>query len=928
MNTGNFLKQSAVAYVVALGVVVVATIIRMLLSPILQDGSPFATYVLAVIIVAWFGGLRPALVAAVLGFFLATFLFVFPYNNEINSNAIGRFSMYFMICLTVAGFAEMARVAQSRSIQAEHNAKRQADTLRITFASFGDAVISTDMSETVTFINVVAQELTGWAGDSAVGKKLEVVYSILNERTRSPIDSPAKQVLEVGHTITHQDRMILVAKDGTELPIESTTAPIRGDQGEVNGIVLVFRDVTKFRQALDAKLRLAAIVESSDDAIISHDLNGTIVSWNGGAERLYGYRAEEMVGQSLTRLVPPESADEVPTLLERLRSGDRIDHYETIRVCKDGSRVDVSLTISPVRNADDQIIGAAKIARNISQHKRIHDATRFLADSSAELAMLVDYESTLQKVASLAVPDFADWVMIDLLEPDGTLRRVAVSHRDPVKVEAAVENNRRFPPDPDAEHGVWNIIRKGKSELISEVTDQHLESSVKNPEFLDIIRKTGIRSYIGVPLSVRGKMLGVLSFFIAKSGRRYDEHDLLIADQLAHRSAIAIENAMLYQNLKEADRRKDEFLAILAHELRNPLAPMRNSIEILRADDLDISKLEYARDVIDRQVQHMTRLIDDLLDVSRISRNRLELRRETVALKSVIDSAIEASRPIIEESEHDLRIVIPDEPIFVDADQTRLAQVFLNLLNNAAKYTERGGRIELRAIKKGSQVDVIVTDNGIGIPPDKVSSLFQMFSQVTDSLSRSQGGLGIGLSLVKRLVEMHGGSIEAFSEGANQGSTFTVRLPVVEASKPAAQPPQPSSNFKKSGKLRILVVDDNYDAAATVSMFLRMMGHEVEMAHDGEAALQEAIRLQPDVIVLDIGLPKMNGYDVARAIREQEWSRSTTLIAVTGWGQEDDRQKAVEAGFDKHMVKPADPQVLLSILAEVQSRNIKSPVAT
>ena len=922
------MKKSAVAYVVAVGVVAIATVVRLLLSPILEDGSPFATYVLAVIFVAWFGGLRPALVAAVLGFFLATFLFIFPYNSVINSNAIGRFSMYFMICLTVAGFAEMARIAQSRSNQAEQYAKRQADTLRITFASFGDAVISTDMTETITFINVVAQQLTGWPGDSAIGKKLEVVYSVVNEVTRNPIESPAKQVLEIGRTVNQQDRMILVSRDGTETPVESTTAPIRGDQGEVNGIVLVFRDITKFRQALDARLRLAAIVESSDDAIISHDLNGTIVSWNGGAERLYGYRADEMIGESLARLEPPESIDEIPVLLKRLRSGDRIDHYETVRVCKDGSRVDVSLTISPVRNSDDVIVGAAKIARNISQYKRIQDATRFLADSSAELATLVDYESTLRKVASLAVPDFADWVTFDLLDSDGTLRRVAVSHRDPSQVQNALELNQRFPPDPEAKHGVWNIIKKGKSELVSEVTDEHLESSIKSPEFLEIVRGRGLRSYIGVPLSVRGKMMGVLSFFHAKSGRRYDEHDLLVADQLAYRSAIAIENAMLYQNLKEADRRKDEFLAILAHELRNPLAPMRNAIEILRVEQRDDPNLEYARDVIDRQVQHMTRLIDDLLDVSRISRNRLELRRETVTLQSVIDSAIEASRPIIEECEHELRVVMPDEQIYVDADQTRLAQVFLNLLNNAAKYTECGGQIELQAAKQGSHVQVTVTDNGIGIPPDKLPGLFQMFSQVTDTLSRSQGGLGIGLSLVKRLVEMHGGSVEASSQGPNTGSRFTVSLPVVDAPKSVAPTLHPLPERKKTEKLRILAVDDNYDAAATVSMFLRFAGHEVEIAHDGEMALQEAIRLQPDVIILDIGLPKMNGYEVARAIREQEWSRSTTLIAMTGWGQEDDRHKAVEAGFDHHLVKPADPQALLAILAEVQNRIVRSPVTT
>jgi PAS domain S-box-containing protein len=374
------------------------------------------------------------------------------------------------------------------------------------------------------------------------------------------------------------------------------------------------------------------------------------------------------------------------------------------------------------------------------------------------------------------------------------------------------------------------------------------------------------------------------------------------------------EHVQAEEELREADRHKDEFLATLAHELRNPLAPVRNAVQILRLKIPAMPDLQWACDVIDRQTQAMSRLIDDLMDVSRISRGKVELTREPLELAKVLHAAVETSRPLIEQMEHKLTVTLPPGPLIVDADMTRLAQVFNNLLNNAAKYTERGGRIELTATPQGSDVVVLVRDNGIGIAADKLPSLFRMFSQVEAALSRSQGGLGIGLYLVKRLVEMHGGKIDVRSDGPGLGSEFRVRLPLVVA---RALRTTANDVAIPTTDLRVLLADDNRDAADSLATLLRMMGNDVHVVYDGAAAVQAAAELDPHVVLLDIGMPTLNGYEAARAIRQQPRSRKVILVAMTGWGQPKDRLTSQEAGFDRHLVKPVDPQALMKMLAEL-----------
>ncbi|HJT77645.1 MAG TPA: ATP-binding protein, partial [Gemmataceae bacterium] len=433
---------------------------------------------------------------------------------------------------------------------------------------------------------------------------------------------------------------------------------------------------------------------------------------------------------------------------------------------------------------------------------------------------------------------------------------------------------------------------------------------------VQVVKGYGIRAYTCSPLLAGDRLLGTLSF--GSRGRdSFDEEELEFLRTVCSYVTVAYERLRLVRELREADRRKDEFLATLAHELRNPLAPIRNALHVLRLAGNSAGALEQARGMMERQVAQMVRLIDDLLDVSRISRGRLELRKERAELADVVHAAVETARPLIEAAGHALTVDLPAGPVPLEADPTRLAQVVANLLNNAAKYTDPGGRIALAAERQGGEAVVRVRDTGIGIPADQLPHIFEMFVQVDRSLERSQGGLGIGLTLVRRLTEMHGGSVESRSEGTGHGSEFVVRLPAVLVA--PSRDKEASEERAPSSRRRILVVDDNRDSAISLGMMLQLMGNEVRTAHDGLEAVRAAEVFRPDVVLLDIGLPKLNGYEAARRIRDEAWGRDMVLIAVTGWGQEDDKRRSKEAGFNFHLVKPVEPAALEKLLSGLLS---------
>lgn len=904
-------------YGVAALSVAVAVTVRLLLDPVLGDAGPFATVYFSVLVAGRYGGFGPALLAALLGAVASTWWILHPRGSFVLAgfeNQSG-LTLYLAVSLGIAYLGGAMRAAQERWRTTATEALRQREELRTTLSSIGDAVIVTDTQGLVTSMNPVAEQLTGWKTEEAIGRSLDDVFVIVNEQTRRPVESPVTRVLQEGTVVGLANHTSLIARNGTDRPIDDSAAPIRDEQGRLVGVVLVFRDVSDRRYAEIAHRRLSAIVESSDDAIVSKDLDGVITSWNAGAERVYGYSAEEVIGKPFSILVPPDRSAEVKDSTRRLQQGERLDHFETVRQRKDGTRIDVSVSYSPIKDADGLVIGTAVITRDVTARKRAEDDAHFLANVSASLAALVDRESTLQKVARLAVPHFCDWCAIDVLDENQTLRRVAVTHVDPSKVELAHEMYRRFPPDPQAPQGVWNILRTGRSELVAEISDELLTASVRDPELLQILRTLGLRSYMGVPLEVRGKVLGVITFIAAESGRRYDAHDLATAEDLAHRAAIAIENARLYQEVRDADRKKDEFLSLLAHELRNPLAPIRNALEILKLAGPHEEAIEQARAMAERQVHALTRMVDDLLDVSRIMRGKIELRRARIDLATVVARAVETARPVIDAERHELTVSVAEEPICIDADLVRLSQVVANLLNNAAKYTDRGGRIWLTAGREGDAAVIRVRDTGIGIPAEKLRSIFDMFMQVEASGKRSQGGLGIGLTVVRNLLQLHGGTVEAHSAGPGQGSEFVVRLPLTEPQ--LDNPTQNRSSNKETPCVsrRILVVDDNADAADSLALLLRLQGHAVRVAHNGSGGLKLAESEPPDVAFLDIGMPDMSGHELARRLRTNPALRQTMLVAMTGWGQEEDRRKTRESGFDHHLVKPVEMDVLQELLA-------------
>jgi PAS domain S-box-containing protein len=629
----------------------------------------------------------------------------------------------------------------------------QREQLRTTLTSIGDAVIATDDKAQIVFVNPAAASLTGWSADDAKGRPLKEVLRIINESTREPAVNPVDRVLAEGVIVGLANHTLLIRKDGVEIPIDDSAAPIRDPQGKVAGCVLVFRDIVERKQA-----------EAEINRLLAKEKR----------------RAEQL--RKLT---------------------------------------DAALTLNSATTRDS-VMGVVK-----AEAKLVFDAERadvhFSEGSEGGAAPL-----------SLALPT------------DGLV----------------------------------------------------------------------------VPMISRsGEPFGYLQL-AGRQNSSFTEDDETILAQLAHMAAVAVQNAQLYEELRTANHRKNEFLATLAHELRNPLAPIRYSLELMQLSEDEPEVQLESRTIIARQVTQMVRLIDDLLDVSRISRGKIELRPEYVTLQSAIAAAREASQPSITDYRHEFTVDVPSEPIWVYADPTRLAQILLNVLNNAAKYTPAGGRIALSVDRGDKDVAIRIRDNGIGIPADMLGSVFEMFTQVDRSLDRSQGGLGIGLTLVRRLIELHGGTIEARSDGPDKGSEFVIRMPFVrevpaDGSAPTSRPKSTAVDTKARIH-RILAVDDNQDAVDILARTLQLKGHEVQTAYDGIEAVDVATRFKPDVVLLDIGLPRLSGYDVARRIRQLPDGKSTTLIAITGWGQEEDRRQSLQSGFDMHLVKPVDPVALLKLLAEIK----------
>ena len=533
-----------------------------------------------------------------------------------------------------------------------------------------------------------------------------------------------------------------------------------------------------------------------------------------------------------------------------------------------------------------------------------------LADASDVLSSSLDITETVSALANFVVPVLGDLAILILADESPGPTRTAVAWRrgddkrsawvsaiDCAHINAAVTGAL----DSGGMFVDFNVA--GGPNRLSVTYQGEVAPGELNFGF-------NLVSLAALPLVARGRKLGALVLGTGIDGRRLDHSELALAQDLVTRAAVSLDNCLLYAKIQEGDQRKNEFLAMLAHELRNPLAPIRSAVQLLRMPERGQDKLEWALSVLDRQSQQLVRLVDDLLDVARITQGRILLKLESVDVAKVVGVAVEMSRPLVNSRAHELTVKVPSGPLSVHGDFSRVAQVLSNLLNNAAKYTEPKGRIALTVEEDGADVVFTVTDSGIGIPQNMLGSIFELFTQADRSLDRAQGGLGIGLTVVRRLVAMQGGTVVARSDGPRKGSEFVVRLPRIA---PAAANAPVASARRDDSNCRVLVVDDYADAAASMAALLRHDGQEVRLAHDGPSALSAARDFRPHVVLLDIGLPGMNGFEVARALRATPETRECTLVAVSGYGQPDDQKKSQEAGFDHHLVKPVDLQLLQEI---------------
>ncbi|MGN6193196.1 MAG: PAS domain S-box protein [Rhodanobacteraceae bacterium] len=809
----------------------------------------------------------------------------------------------------------------------EASLRHERDVLEVTLASIGDGVIVTDAAGRVTFLNPVAEQLTGWSLTEAKNASFAEVFRIVDEYTDAPVDHPVAKVIASGGVVGLANHTMLISRDGRRIPIDDSGAPIRRE-GALVGIVVVFRDITERRRAEREQARLAAIVDGSDDAIASKTLDSIVTSWNPAATRLFGYKPEEIIGKSITLIIPPERQAEEDSILDQLRRGERVDHFETVRLAKDGTRIDVSLTISPIRDPSGAIIGASKIARDITARKRsekrlqeeiqvrelLGDAARAVIHGQLDLQRVVQSVTDIAREITGAA--FAAFFYNVEDERGESYRLYTISG-------APLEAFSKFPQPRNT--AVFGPAFRGEANVRSgDITADPRYGH--NPPYHGMPEgHLPVRSYLAVPVkAASGEVLGAL-FFGHPEPDVFTERAERLVTAVAAQAAVAVESARSHQALKReidqrkqaeqalylVNRQKDEFLAMLAHELRNPLAPIRNATELLShmlANDADA---QVALGMIKRQGVQLSRLVDDLLDVSRVTTGRIQLEYKTIDLATVIAQALETVEAQIREKRHRVSITAFYEPLYVEGDFARLVQCASNILANATKYTEPGGEIWIRTRGDRDSAFIEISDTGAGIPPELLPQIFDLFVQSDRTLDRAQGGLGVGLAVVKRLIEMHKGEVSARSDGLGRGSTFEMRLPRVARPAPT---PAVGEQFKSEPR-RVLIVDDNTDAADSLGLLLKFEGHETHVVYSAKEALASMESFNPEVALLDIGLPDINGYDLARQIRKMPQIKGLRLIALTGYGQNEDQQRARAAGFDDHLVKPVALSAVIRAIA-------------
>ena len=719
--------------------------------------------------------------------------------------------------------------------------------------------------------------------------------------------------------------------------LRAVYTPDRDAHGQIVGWVASILDISDQKGARDARALVTSLVDSSLDAIITKDLNGLITSWNAAAQQLFGYAADEMIGKQILELIPVDRRSEENEILAKLRNGERIEHFETVRVAKDGRRLDVSVTISPLRDAAGTIVGASKIARDISAAKAAETERLRLVQQNAEIT------EALNNVGAIVASD---------LDRDRVLQ--AVTDAATELTTAAFGAFFYNVVDEGGESYTLYTISGAPREAFSKFPMPR-NTAVFEPTFkgLSVVRSADItedpryghnapyrgmppghlpvRSYLAVPVKGRsGSILGGLFFGHPEAGR-FDEHHERLAIGIASWASVALENARMYAAAQESSRLKDEFLASLSHELRTPLNAILGYARMLRSGVIAVDRQQKAIDTIERNATSLTQIVEDVLDVSRIVSGKIRLNVQPVDLPDVVRNAIDAVAPAADAKGVRIDTVLDPLASPISGDPERLQQILWNLLSNAVKFTNRGGKVQVRLERVNSHIEVTVSDTGIGISPEFLPHVFERFRQEDGGTARERGGLGLGLSIARQLTEMHGGTIEAASGGIGQGTTFRVKLPLMivhalreDAGRVHPRWPQGAGAIP-AGELQdvhVLAVDDDADALALVAELLETAGARVRTARTAAEALREVDADVPAVLVADLGMPQMDGFQLIEQVRRHgnPRVRRVPAAALTAYARSDDRVKALRAGFQIHLAKPIDPAELVTTIAALAKR--------
>jgi len=759
--------------------------------------------------------------------------------------------------------------ATPRSAESANPAWRDEPFRRLVEGVRDYAIFLLDTEGNVASWNQGAERLKGYKPAEIIGRHISTFYP------QAAIDKrwPQHELETAARLGRFEDDGWRVRKDGSLFWANVVITAIRDREGHLVGYSKITRDLTDRRENEErlrrSEERFRLIVEGAQDyAIFMLDTEGRVASWNPGAERIKGYREPEILGKHFSVFYPPEALD-IGWPAKELREAERLGRFqdEGWRLRKDGTRFWANVVITALRDADGTLRGFSKITRDLTEQRASEERLRH---SEERFRLLLE-----------GIEDYA----IFMLDRAG---RVTSWNTGAERVtgwtakEITGHSFERFYPDEDRESG------RPADDLYRTQLNRRLEDQGWR------LRKDGALFWAETVITAL-----------------HDEHGdprgfAFVMRDLTERKRT--------ESLEEQGRHLTEFLAMLAHELRNPLAPIRSALAIIAAHPGLPAQVTWSREVIERQTAQLVRLVDDLLDVSRITRGKLRMKSAAMDLNAAVRRAVEASRPLMQARGHNLEIALAPGPIAVHGDMTRLTQVFVNLLNNAAKYTPEGGRIDLGSAVDGRDAVVVVRDNGVGIPPQLLERVFDVFAQGERTLDRSEGGLGIGLTLARRIAALHGGTIVARSEGAGKGAEFEVRLPRLDLAAPDSEPREGNEVTASSRRRSILVVDDNEDAARSLAMLLEMAGHTATIEHDGKAALERALRDRPDIVLLDLGLPELSGYEVVQALRSRPEGEAMRIYALTGYGTEEDRRRSAAAGFDGHLVKPVVPAELIALI--------------